>query len=172
MWGRRSYVRMVQIITTERSQHQRELWLRMVWTLTSYSLQKWYLLAVELATAAAIGGVGRNVQSIPSIIQRRYYNVFNWPPETFFKGQRTRFGNTASIYHQPTEVQLRVNTYCIFLFQMGGNLDCIRCCIYDSTASSLCSSVFPLFHSNPAHFLLCNKMSYLFSPIGTFFFLT
>ena len=30
----------------------------------------------------------------------------------------------------------RVNIYCIFLFQMGGNLECIRYCIYDSTASS------------------------------------
>ena len=28
-------------------------WLRMVWTLNSYSLQKWYLLAIELATADA-----------------------------------------------------------------------------------------------------------------------
>ena len=40
-----------------------------------------------------------------------------------------------SIYHQPTAAQLRVNIYCIFLFQMGGNLECIRYCIYDSIAS-------------------------------------
>ena len=75
----------------------------------------------------------RNRQSIPSTTQRHYYN--NLPAETFFKGQRTRLGNIPSIYYQPTEAQLRVNIYCIFLFQMGGNLECIRYCIYDSTAS-------------------------------------
>ena len=82
--GWRYDVRMVQIITTERSQHQRKFMLRMVWTLNSYSLQKWYLLAVELATAAANAGsdvpsrLGRNRQSIPSTTQRHYYNVSNW----------------------------------------------------------------------------------------------
>ena len=78
--------------------------------------------------------LGRNRQSIPSITQRCYYNVSNWPPETFFKG--LGWATRPSIYHQPTEAQLRVNIYCIFLFQMGGNLECIRYCIYDSTASS------------------------------------
>jgi hypothetical protein len=78
-------------------------------------------------------GLGRNIQSIPSITQRRYYNVTNWPPETFFKGLSLATRN--SIYHQPTEAQLRVNIYCIFLFQMGGNLECIKYCIYDSMAS-------------------------------------
>lgn len=77
--------------------------------------------------------LGRNRQSIPSTTQRRYYNVSNWPPETFFKG--LGLATRPSIYHQPTEAQLRVNIYCIFLFQMGGNLECIRYCIYDSTAS-------------------------------------
>jgi hypothetical protein len=43
--------------------------------------------------------LGRNRQSISSITQWRYYNVSNWPPETFFKGQRTRFGKTA--FHLP-----------------------------------------------------------------------
>ena len=42
-----------------------------------------------------------------------------------------------SIYDQSTEAQLRVNVYCIFLFQMGSYLECIRYCIYDSIATYL-----------------------------------
>ena len=89
-------------------------------------------------------GLGRIRQSIQYIPQCRYYNVSNWQLETLFKG--LGWATQPPIYHQPTEAQLKVNIYCIFLFQMGGNLECIRYCIYDSTASSLCSSVFPLFH--------------------------
>ena len=114
-------------------------------------------------------GLGKNKQSIPSTTQRRFYNVFNWQPETFFKG--LGWATRPSIYHQPTKAQLGVNIYSIFLFQMGGNLECIRYCIYDSTASPLCSSVFPLFHSKLASFLLFYKLSYMFHPLGTFSFM-
>ena len=153
MWGRWSDVRMVQTITTERSQHQRELWLRMVWTLNSYSLQKWYLLAVELATAAANARKEQTEYPIyhtTTLLQCVQLTT----RDHYSKDKGLSLATRPSIYHQPTEAQLRVNIYCIFLFQMCGNLECIRYCIYDSTASSLCSSVFPLFHSNPAPFFL------------------
>ena len=113
-------------------------------------------------------GLGKEGQSIPSTTQWWHYNISRSPPETLFKGQRTRLGNTA--FHLPP-TYLRVNIYCIFLFQMGGNLECIRFCIYDSTASPFVP-VFLLFHSNPAPFLLCNQLSYLFRPLGMFSFMT
>jgi hypothetical protein len=40
-----------------------------------------------------------------------------------------------SIYDKSIEMQLRVNIFSIFHFQMGGYLECIRFCIYDSMAS-------------------------------------
>ena len=150
---------MVQTITTERSQYQREFWLRMAWTLNSFTTE-------VIPPSRWKRGLGRNRQSIPSITQRRYYNVSNLPAETFFKG--LGLATRPSIFHQRTEAELRVNIYCIFLFQMGGNLECIRYCIYDSTASPLFLSL-PAPSLNPAPFLLCNKLSYLFRPARDIF---
>ena len=79
-------------------------------------------------------GLGKNRENIPSTTQWCYYNVSNLPAETFFKG--LCWATQPYIYHQPTEAQLRVNIYCIFLFQMGCNLECIRYCIYDRDIAS------------------------------------
>ena len=76
--------------------------------------------------------LGRNRQSIPSDVTTTYsiYQQRHSSKDTGL-GLATR----PSIYHQPTEVQLRLNIYCNFLLQMRGSLECIRYSIYDSTAS-------------------------------------
>ena len=110
-------VRMVQIITTEWSQHQHELWLWMVWTFELLFTTEVIPPSRWVSDRSCKRRLGRNRQNIPSTTQRHYYNVSNWPPETFFKG--LGLATRSSIYHQPTEAQLRVNIYCIFLFQMA-----------------------------------------------------
>ena len=53
--------------------------------------------------------------------------------------QRSMLDNP--IYDQTIKAQLRVNIYCIFHFQMGGNLECIRYCIYDSIRYCIYDSI-------------------------------
>ena len=124
-------------------------------------------------------GLGKDGQSICSTTRRRYYSVSTLPPDIH---QRTRDPCRAtqpSIYEQPIEAQLRVNISCILLFQMGGYLECIRFCIYDSVAGlkSHRESI-PLFLSLPAlsfkpnPLSLCNQPSYRFRPPGTFSYMT
>ena len=53
-------------------------------------------------------GLGKNRQSIPSTTQRRYYNVSNLPPETFFRGQEdlcwpTRPASTTNLPKRSSE---------------------------------------------------------------------
>ena len=67
-----------------------------LWTLIHYrsdTSRRW------VSNSRCKRGLGRNRHSIPSIAQRRFYNLSKWPPETFFKGQRTWFGNT--VFHLP-----------------------------------------------------------------------
>jgi hypothetical protein len=75
-----------------------------------------------------------------------YFNVYLLPhddrlqrisPEIFFKGQRRALlGNPVFhlrlIYRSAAQSKY---IFCIFLFRMGGYLECIRFCIYDSIAS-------------------------------------
>ena len=103
-------------------------------------------------------GLGRNRQSIPSIIQQCYYTLSNLPPETFFRGQEDLLANMTSIYGQ----QLRVNIYCIFLFQMGSNSECIRFCIYNRVAAyGPIAQLLPLFVSLPALSLKPNPLFFV-----------
>ena len=86
------------------------------------------VIAVALATAAV--NVGYERTDRVSFLQRSSSPLDNL--------QTTRdqcWTIRLSIYDQSSEAQLRVNIYCIFLFQMGGYLECIRYCIYDSIAA-------------------------------------
>ena len=107
-------------------------------------------------------GLGKDAQSIPSTTQQRYYNICNLPPETFFRGQEDHCWPTqpASTTNLP---QLGVNIYYIFLFQMGGNLECIRFCIYDRVVAYglIETSLLPLFFSLPALSLKPNPLFFV-----------
>ena len=99
--------------------------------------------------------LGRNRQSIPSTTQQRYYNVTNLPADTFFKGQRTRLGNTA--FHLPPTYRSAIQSSCLQP-NRGTNY--------------FCSSVFLRFHSKPNPLSMCHQPTYLFRPLGTFSFMT
>ena len=70
-----------------------ELWLRMVWTFE-------LLFTTEVIPSSCWVTQGRKEQTeYPVYHTTTLLQHINWQPETFFKGQRTRFGNTA--FHQP-----------------------------------------------------------------------
>ena len=112
-----------------------------------------------VSNSSCIRGLGEDGQSICPTTRRRYYQVSVLPPDIL---QRT---TRPSIYDQPIKAQLRVKMYCIFLFQMGGYLECIRFRIYDRVAAySPIDAIFLL----PNPLSVCNQPSYRFRPPGMF----